>query len=258
MEISETQLDVRPPLTTYEGLAKMIDHSLLKPELNDEQVTEGIRLAIQYNVASVCVRPSDADLAVRMLAGTDVSPGSVVGFPHGANTTATKIYETADLLRRGIKEIDMVLNIGKLISRQFQYVETELLQISEKCHEAGALLKVIFENAYLSEDLKVIACKISKRAEVDYVKTSTGFAPSGYTPADLRLMKSIVKDRARLKAAHGVRSLETALEVYELGCDRFGATQTAAILDAWKARLEATPTTALASKPAEASPGGGY
>jgi deoxyribose-phosphate aldolase len=131
----------------------------------------------------------------------------------------------------------MVLNIGKLISRQFQYVETEILQISQTCHESGALLKVIFENAYLTEDLKIIACKICKRAEADFVKTSTGFAPSGATREDLILMKRVVKDVCRVKAAGGVRTLDQALEVYDLGCDRFGATQTAAILDAWKARL---------------------
>lgn len=230
-------LEARPPLTTYEGLAKMIDHSLLRPELTDEQVLEGCRLAQRYDVASVCVRPSDVDLAVRTLKGTSVAVGSVVGFPHGGATTAVKLYETRDLIRRGATEIDMVLNIGKLISRQFQYVETEILQISQACHESGSLLKVIFENAYLTEDLKIIACKICKRAEADFVKTSTGFAPSGATREDLILMKRVVKDVCRVKAAGGVRTLDQALEVYDLGCDRFGATQTAAILDAWKARL---------------------
>jgi deoxyribose-phosphate aldolase len=241
---ANTAIAARPPLTTYEGLAKMIDHSLLRPELNEEQVLEGIRLARRYDVASVCGRPGEADLIVRELEGSTVAPSSVVGFPHGGSTTAAKIYEARDLLRRGIKEIDMVLNIGKLISRQFQYVEMELMQIAKACHEEGAILKVIFENAYLTEDLKVIACKISKRAEVDYVKTSTGFAPSGYTREDLLLMKRIVGDRCKVKAAGGVRTVETALEVYECGCDRFGATQTAPILDAWKARLDGQATPA--------------
>ena len=217
----------------------MIDHSLLRPELNDEQVIEGCKLAQRYDVASVCVRPSDVDLAVRTLAGSNVAAGSVVGFPHGGSTTPVKVYETRDLLRRGAREIDMVLNIGKLLSREFQYVESEILQIANACHESGAILKVIFENAYLTEDLKVIACKMCKRSEADYVKTSTGFAPSGATREDLMLMKRIVKDVCKVKAAGGVRTLENALEVYELGCDRFGATQTAVILDAWKGRLEA-------------------
>lgn len=245
----ETAADeARPPLTTYEGLAKMIDHSLLRPELSDEHVIEGCHLARRYDAASVCVRPSDVELAARTLKGASVAVGSVVGFPHGGSTTATKLYEARDLLRRGATEIDMVLNIGKLISRQFQYVEMEILQIAQACHESGALLKVIFENAYLTEDLKIIACKISKRAEADFVKTSTGFAPSGYTREDLILMKRVVKDVCRVKAAGGVRTLEQALEVYELGCDRFGATQTAAILDAWKARLEARQAQAQAQE----------
>jgi deoxyribose-phosphate aldolase len=148
------------------------------------------------------------------------------------------LYETRDLLRRGAREIDMVLNIGKLLSRRFQYVETELRQMAEACHEAGALLKVIFENAYLTDELKIIACKISTRGGADFVKTSTGFAPSGATLEDLRLMRAHSGSSVKVKAAGGVRTLEKALEVYEAGADRFGATATAAILDAWKARLQ--------------------
>ncbi|MBI4877414.1 MAG: deoxyribose-phosphate aldolase [Acidobacteria bacterium] len=229
----------RPPLATVEQLAKMIDHSLLRPELDDARIHEGLQLALAYDVASVCVRPSDVDTAATVLQGSAVAVGSVCGFPHGDQTTGVKLYEARDLLRRGAREVDAVLNIGKLISRQFQYVEMELLQLAKACHEAGALLKVIFENAYLTDELKVVACKISKRAEVDYVKTSSGFAPSGYTKDDLLLMKRAVKDRCKLKAAGGVRTIETALEVYQCGCDRFGATQTAKILDDWKVQLAA-------------------
>lgn len=257
MDSSVTATEARPPLTTYEGLAKMIDHSLLRPELTEEQVIEGCRLAKAYDVASVCGRPSDADLIVRELEGTAVAASSVAGFPHGSSTTAVKLYETRDLLRRGIKEVDVVLNIGKLLSRQFQYVEMELQQIAQACHESGALVKVIFENAYLTEDLKVIACKIAKRAEADYVKTSTGFGPGGYTRQDLLLMKRIVGDRAKVKAAGGVRTLEAALEVYACGSDRFGATQTGPILDAWKARLAAEAATARVG-PSTAASSGGY
>jgi deoxyribose-phosphate aldolase len=227
----------RPSLTTYEGLAKMIDHSLLRPELTDEQVEEGCRIAIEYNVASVCARPADADLICRLLQGSDVAPGSVVAFPHGGATTAVKLYEARDLLRRGIREVDAVLNIGKLVSRQFQHVESELQQLAKACHDEGAILKVIFENAYLTDELKVIACKICMRCEVDYVKTSTGFAPSGATRDDLVLMKKTVGDVCKVKAAGGVRSLDAALEVHSLGCDRFGATKTSEILEDWKVRL---------------------
>lgn len=230
----------RPALSTYEGLAKMIDHSLVRPELTDEQVVAGCELAKRYQVASVTVRPCDVDLAVRLLAGSGVAAGSVGGFPHGSSTTAVKLYEIRDVLRRGAKEIDVVLNISKLISRQFQYVETELLQCAEECHKQGALLKVIFENAYLTDELKIIACRICARAEVDFVKTSTAFAPSGYTIEDLKLMRKHSPERVGVKAAGGVRTLENALEVYDVGCSRFGATATAAILDAWKARLSQT------------------
>lgn len=230
----------RPPLTTYEGLAKMIDHSLVRPELTDEQVIAGCELAKSYQVASVSVRPCDVDLAVRLLGGSGVAVGSVAGFPHGSSTTAVKLYEIRDVLRRGAKEVDMVLNISRLLSRQFQYVETELVQAAEECHKQGALLKVIFENAYLSDELKIVACRISGRAEVDFVKTSTAFGPSGYTVEDLKLMRKHTPERVGVKAAGGVRTLEKALEVYEVGCSRFGATATAAILDAWKARLSQT------------------
>ena len=227
----------RPPLASYEDLAKMIDHSLLRPELSTEQVTEGCRVAREYRVASVTVRPSDVDLAVRLMQGSEVPVGSVVGFPDGSSTTAAKLYESRDLLRRGAKEIDMVINIGKLISRDFQYIESELLQMAQGCHESGAILKVIFENAYLTDDLKIVACKICKKTGVDFSKTSTGFAPTGATPEDLRLMVRHCGDTVKVKAAGGVRSLDKAIEVYEIGCARFGATVTAAILDAWKARL---------------------
>ncbi len=228
----------RPPLDTYEGLAKMIDHSLVRPELTEADIVEGCRLAKSYHVASVSVRPSDVDAAVRELQSSDVAVGSVAGFPHGSSTTGTKLYEARDLLRRGAKEIDMVLNIGKLRSRAFQYVETELLQMAEACHQNGAILKVIFENAYLTDELKIVACRICNRAGVDFAKTSTGFAPTGYTLEDLRLMRKHLPADIGLKAASGVRTLETALEVYAAGCSRFGATQTAPILEAWKARLK--------------------
>jgi deoxyribose-phosphate aldolase len=131
----------------------------------------------------------------------------------------------------------MVLNIGKLLSRQFQFVETELAQMAEACHEGGAILKVIFENAYLSGELKIVACKISTRAGVDFVKTSTGFAPTGATLEDLRLMRAHSGPDVRIKAAGGVRTLERALEVREAGCSRFGATATISILEDWKKRL---------------------
>jgi deoxyribose-phosphate aldolase len=230
----------------------MIDHSLVRPELTEDQVREGCDLAAAYGVASVSVRPSDVDIAVRALRGTEVRVGSVTGFPHGSPTTASKLYEMRDLLRRGAKEIDAVLNIGKLVSRQFPYVETELVQMAQACHGEGAILKVILENAYLTDDLKLIACKIAKRAEADFVKTSTGFAPTGCTVDDVRLMYAKCSPRVKVKAAGGIRTMEAALEIYAAGADRIGATRTASMLDAWKAHLSAQPpvTPESAARPA--------
>jgi deoxyribose-phosphate aldolase len=239
------QGDVRPPLTTYEALAKMIDHSLVRPELTDDQVVTGCEVARRYQVASVSVRPCDVDLAVRLLSGSGVAVGTVAGFPHGSTTTAVKLYEIRDVLRRGAQEVDMVLNISKLLSRQFQYVETELLQAAEECHKQGTRLKVIFENAYLTDELKIVACRICGRTDVDFVKTSTAFAAAGYTLDDLKLMRAHTPPHIGVKAAGGVRTLAQALEVYRAGCSRFGATATAVILDEWKARVhEATGTAA--------------
>ena len=228
---------VRPPISTYEALAGMIDHSLLRPELTEEEVEQGCRLAREYRVASVTVRPADVDLAVQWMRDSGVPVGTVAGFPHGSAATAAKLYETRDLLRRGAREIDMVINIGKLLSRRFQYVETELSQMAAACHESGALLKVIFENAYLTDELKIIACKISTRAGADFVKTSTGFAPSGATLEDLRLMRAHSGPSVKVKAAGGVRTLDKAMDVYAAGADRFGATATASILGAWRDKL---------------------
>jgi deoxyribose-phosphate aldolase len=238
--MDQNAAEIRPPLTTYESLAKMIDHALVQPELTDEQVVAGCELARRYQVASVSVRPCDVDLAVRLLEGSGVTVGSLAGFPHGSTTTAVKLYEIRDVLRRGAKEIDIVLNISRLLSRQFQYVEMELLQAAEECHKQGALLKVIFENAYLTGELKIVACRISARAEADFVQTSTGFAPADYTTEDLKLMRTHTPPRVGVKAAGGVHTLENALEVYQAGCSRFGATATPSILDAWKTRLNQT------------------
>src|SRR5690349_937065 len=233
-----------PPLTTFEALARLIDHPLVKPDLTDEQVIEGLELAKRYQVASASVRACDIDLAARTLQGSSVRPGAVCGFPHGSQNTATKLYEARDMLRRGAREIDMVIAISKLISREFQHVQMELLQMSELCHKEGALLKVILENAYLTEELKIIACRCCERAEVDFVKTSTGFAPTGYTVEDIKLMRKHLPEEIGIKAASGIRTVDQVLEVYELGCTRIGATSTAALLDEWKQRLaaQAAPT----------------
>ena len=230
------------PLTTGQSLAKLIDHSLVNPELTDEQVIEGLQLARRNRLACVSVRPCDIDLAVRTLQGSSVKPGAVCGFPHGSQNTATKLYEARDMLRRGAREIDMVAAISKLLSREFQYVQMELVQISEVCHKAGAIFTVTLENAYLTDELKIIACRCAERAEVDFVGTSTGFAPSGCTLPDIALLRRHLPAEIGVKAAGGIDTVDQALEVYEAGCSRIGAAATAAILDEWRTRLTAPPT----------------
>jgi deoxyribose-phosphate aldolase len=185
----------------------------------------------------VTVRPSDADLAVSWMRGSGVAVASVVSYPHGCATTSVKLYETRDLLRRGVTEIDTVINLGKMISRQFQYVEMELQQMAEACHEAGAILKVAFENGYLTEDLKTIACKIVKRVGADYARTSTPFGPLPYSMEDVALMKRLLGDHAKIKASGGVRTISEVLELREAGCARVGTIATVAILEDWKAKL---------------------
>ncbi|HUA61210.1 MAG TPA: deoxyribose-phosphate aldolase [Verrucomicrobiae bacterium] len=234
----------RPPLTTYDELAGMIDLPLVRPDLSVERVAGGLELAKRYRVACASVRPSDLELAVRMLDGTGVKPGSTVGFPHGTQTTSTKLYEARDLLRRGARELDVVIAIPNLLSREFEYVQTEISQVSDICHREGAVIKVILENAYLTDELKIIACRCCERAQADFVKTSTGFAPTGCTLADVKLMRYYLPETIGVKAAGGLRTLYQAMEVYQAGAARIGTGSAAAILDEWKARLDPPKTTA--------------
>jgi deoxyribose-phosphate aldolase len=228
-----------PPINTYEDLAGRIDHSLVQPDLAEDQVISGCEVAARYRVAAVLVRAGDVDLAARILSGSGVKVAGAVGFPHGSSSTAVKLYEGRDVLRRGAREVDFVLNYSKLLSRHFQHVEMELLQMAESCHKEGALLKVILETAYLGRELKIIACRIVDRAGVDLVETSTEFAPAGWTSADLELLRAHLPERVGLKAAGGIETLEQALAACQAGATRFGTTATTVILDAWKARIAA-------------------
>jgi deoxyribose-phosphate aldolase len=233
---------------TYEDVAKTIDHSLLRPELDDEFIADGCRLAARYQVASVCCRPADVKQAAELLAGTGVAVGTVIGFPHGGTTTEVKVFEAEQALRDGATELDMVINIGALRSGRDAYVKEEIAAIVAKAHAAGAIVKVILENAYLDDDQKVRGCRLAEAAGADFVKTSTGFAPTGATHEDLALMRRTVSPHVGVKAAGGVRTLDGLLAVMELGVTRIGATQTAAILDEFRSRkaasVEARPATA--------------
>jgi deoxyribose-phosphate aldolase len=221
---------------TERAIAKAIDHSLLRPELDDAFIEDGCRLAAEYDVASVCVRPVDVLRARSILDETDVAVGTVVGFPHGGHRTAIKVAEARHALDDGATELDMVIQIGALKSGRDDDVRADIAAVVDVAHAADALVKVIFENAYLTDDEKIRACHLSEAAGADFVKTSTGFAPGGATHDDLRLMRANTSPRVQVKAAGGVRTLDALLEVMALGTTRVGATATKTIIDDFRAR----------------------
>jgi deoxyribose-phosphate aldolase len=212
-------------------IAKMIDHSLLRPNLTDEDIRKGCEIALRYNVASVSCAPSAVPLVRKLLEGSDVLVGTVIGFPHGYCTTEVKVFEAEQALRWGAVELDMVINIGKLLSRDFEYVRGDVKAVVDVAHRGRAIVKVILENCYLPDELKVTGCRLCEEAGADFVKTSTGFAPGGATFADLRLMRGAVSSKVQVKAAGGIRELDTALLVREVGGTRFGCTATAQVMD---------------------------
>jgi deoxyribose-phosphate aldolase len=237
----------------YLDVAKVIDHSLLRPELDDAFITAGCELAGAYDVASVCCRPTDVVRAAAILRGTDVKVGTTIGFPHGDHVTDIKVAEARRALADGALELDMVLLIGALRSGRDAEVQADIAAVVEVAHAGGAIVKVIFENAYLTDDEKVRACRLTEAAGGDFVKTSTGFAPSGATLDDLRLMRANTSPHVQVKAAGGVRTLDALLEVMAVGVTRCGATATAAMLDDFKARKAGTVPAAVGS-----GLGGGY
>jgi deoxyribose-phosphate aldolase len=221
---------------SYRDVAKTIDHSLLRPELDDAFVDAGCHLAADYDVASVCVRPADVARARAILEGTDVAVGTTIGFPHGNHLTVTKVFESVRAIGNGARELDMVIQIGALKSGRDAEVLADIAAVVDVAHSGGALVKVIFENAYLTDDEKIRACHLSEAAGADFVKTSTGFAPSGATHDDLILMRANTSPHIGVKAAGGVRTLDALLEVMALGVTRVGATATATMLDDFRAR----------------------
>lgn len=228
---------------TAHQIAKMIDHSLLHPTMTDQILIEGCELAKEYDAASVCIKPYAVKMAVEILKGTDVMVGTVIGFPHGNSTTNVKVFETEQAIADGAVEIDMVVNIGKVLSEDWAYVEAEIAQINEACKKGEAALKVIFENDYLTEDkFKIKLCEICSKLKVAFVKTSTGYGfvkqddgnynYKGATEHDLKLMRRHTDPEIEVKAAGGVRSYEDTLRVRSWGVTRIGATATAAIVSA--------------------------
>ncbi len=223
-------------------LAKMIDHSLLHPTLTDVELRQGCELAMSYNTASVCIKPYAVKMAVELLKQSSVYVGTVIGFPHGNSTIDIKSEETKRACKDGAREIDMVVNIGKVLSEDWKYIENEIDAVLKECRHFKAILKVIFENDFLPKDyFKIKLCEICNALKVDFVKTSTGFGMvktadgkynyRGATDHDLKLMRDNVDPDIQVKAAGGIRTLDDLIRVKEIGVTRVGATATKTILD---------------------------
>ena len=222
---------------TLAEVAKTIDSALLKPEMTIDEVIAGCEMAKSYHVASVCCRPADVALCAEQLKGSDVLVGTVVGFPHGSSATATKVFETEQALRDGAVEIDVVINIGYMKSGKYDAVRDEIAAVVKAAQ--GYPVKVILENAYLTNDEIVTACHLSEEAGAHYVKTSTGFAPTGAKLEDVKLMKASVSPKMKIKSAGGVKNLDMLLEFMDAGVSRSGASATAAMLEEFKTRFGA-------------------
>jgi len=223
---------------TYQDIAKMIDHSLLNPTLTTEDLEKGCRLALDYDCASVCILPYGLRRCAEILKGSTVKASTTIGFPHGGHTTAIKVAEARQALEDGGQELDMVVNISKVLSEDWDYVSQDIGAVIEVAHGRGQKVKVIFENCYLKDHHKIRLCEICGERGADWVKTSTGYGTGGATLEDLKLMRRHSPVHVQVKAAGGVRDLDKLLEVRALGVTRVGASRTADILDECKRRLE--------------------
>ena len=223
---------------TYADIAKMIDHSLLNPTLKADDLEAGCRLALQYDVASVCILPYYLKRCAALLKGSNVRASTTIGFPHGCHTTPVKLAEARQALADGGQELDMVSNISAVLSGNWDYVRRDIQTVVAAVHDAGQKVKVIFENCYLQDAHKIRLCEICAELGADWVKTSTGFGTGGATMEDLALMVRHSPPPMQVKAAGGVRDLDTLLKVRALGVTRSGATRTVTMLDECKKRLE--------------------
>lgn len=236
---------------TVKALAKMIDHSLLHPTMTEKDLKEGCDLAKAYDAASVCIKPYAVKQAVEWLKGSDVMVGTVIGFPQGNSAVTIKVAETEQACKDGAVEIDMVVNVGKVLGEDWDYITEEIKAVADMTHSHGAVLKVIFENDFLPADkYKIRLCEICSELKVGFVKTSTGYGMvkgsdgkygyKGATEHDLKLMREHSAPSVQVKAAGGVRTLDDLLKVRALGVTRIGATATAAMLDAAAERFGGT------------------
>jgi deoxyribose-phosphate aldolase len=237
---------------TYEDIAKMIDHSLLNPSLSTSELDAGIELALAYNVASVCIMPYYLKACAEKFKGSTVMASTTIGFPHGGHATAIKAAEAEKAIADGCRELDMVVNISKVLSGDWDYVRNDIRAVIEPAHAAGEKVKVIFENCYLNNDQKIRLCQICGELNADWVKTSTGYGTGGATMDDLKLMRANSPSHVQVKAAGGIRDLDTLLEARKLGVSRVGASRTKDMLDDCRTRLK------LPAINAQANASGGY
>ena len=226
---------------TYLDIAKMIDYSLLNPTLAVKQLEEGCRLALAYDVASVCILPYYLKRCAELLRGSTVRASTTIGFPHGCQATSVKVAEARQALADGGQELDMVVNISAVLSGSWSYVRDDIGAVVHVAHDAGQKVKVIFENCYLQDAHKIRLCEISSELNADWVKTSTGYGTGGATMEDLRLMRKHAAPHVQVKSAGGIRDLDALLRVREIGVTRSGATRTAAMLDDCRERLGLAP-----------------
>ena len=222
----------------YSDIAKMIDHSLLNPTMTVADLEAGIELALAYDVASVCIMPYHLRRCAQLLSGSDVKASTTIGFPHGGHTTAVKRIEAEQAIADGCQELDMVVNISKVASYDWDYVRQDIEAVIEVAHQAGQQVKVIFENCYLTDEQKIELCRICSDLHADWVKTSTGYGTGGATHEDLRLMREHSAAEVQVKAAGGIRDFDALLAVRDLGVTRCGASRTADILGECRKRLE--------------------
>jgi deoxyribose-phosphate aldolase len=222
---------------TYAQIARMLDHSLLQQTLTDADLETGCKTARELDVASVCIKPYGVKLAAQVLAGSTVAVGTTIGFPHGGHVTAIKVAEAEQAMNEGARELDMVVNIGKVLSKQWAFVADDVRAVVEAAHKRGALVKVIFENCFLANEHKEQLCRICGEVGADFVKTSTGYGDSGATDDDLKLMRRCSPPQVQVKAAGGVRTFERLLAVRAIGVTRVGATASKVILDECKRQL---------------------
>jgi deoxyribose-phosphate aldolase len=218
-------------ITPSDGhLAHLIDHTLLKPDASQDEIAQLCFEARKYKFASVCVNPTNVKLCAQLLKDSGVDICTVVGFPLGATPTDVKVFEAQQAIREGATEVDMVINVGAVKSRDYELVERDIASVARACHAGNAILKVIIEAALLTDEEKVVACQLAKVAGADFVKTSTGFGPGGATPEDVALMRKVVGPSIGVKAAGGIRTYQDAQRMIAAGASRLGASASVRIL----------------------------